>query len=329
MKILVTGGSGFLGGHLIPKLVASGHDVFALIRSNKDAPRLSSLGATPIIGDLETSDRAVLPEIEAVVHAAAYFRFAGPRQPYFAANVAGTKTLLDAAQRAGATSFIYISAAGVIMDDSGSRVRNANETAPTYPESFSGYLASKAQAEALVLAANRDGFRTIALRPAALWGPGDPFSKQLPDLISRGQFVFFDRGDYPFAAVHVDNVVEAVERALERGHGGHVYFIRDREIGTFREFISLIADAQGVSIEAVRSIPYWLASLIGRSLELFARLTRSKDDPPLSRSLVRMIGREFTVDDSAARLELGYVGNISREAARQQYLDRSVGRTGA
>ena len=60
---------------------------------------------------------------------------------------------------------------------------------------------------------------------------------------------------------------------------------------------------------------------IGWFMEIFARLTFKKGDPPLSRSLVRMIGREFTVDDRAARRELGYVGNTSREAGRQQYLD--------
>jgi hypothetical protein len=68
-------------------------------------------------------------------------------------------------------------------------------------------------------------------------------------------------------------------------------------------------------------VPYWLAFTIGWLMEIFARLTFKKGDPPLSRSLVRMIGREFTVDDSAARRELGYVGNTSREVGRREYLD--------
>ncbi len=65
----------------------------------------------------------------------------------------------------------------------------------------------------------------------------------------------------------------------------------------------------------------WLAFITGRFMEVFAALTFKKGDPPLSRSLVRMIGREFTVDDIAARRELGYVGGTSREAGRQMYLD--------
>jgi nucleoside-diphosphate-sugar epimerase len=133
MNILVTGGAGLLGGHLIPKLVAGDHRVIALIRSAKDAPRLGAMGATPIMGDLLTSDSLPLPAIDAVVHAAAYFRFAGPRAPYFETNVEGTKALLRAAERAGADTFVHISAAGVIMDDRGSPTRNADERARTYP----------------------------------------------------------------------------------------------------------------------------------------------------------------------------------------------------
>ena len=321
MKILVTGGPGFLGGHLIPKLVAKGHEVFALTRSSRDSPKLSALGATPLVGDLEASDSMRMPAFDAVVHGAAYFRFAGPREPYFKTNVEGTNAVLRAAERAGARTFVHISAAGVIMDDRGSRIRNADERAGTYPKSFSGYIASKAQSEALVLAANKPGFRTIALRPPALWGPGDAFSKQLPQAVSSGQFAFIDRGDYPFATCHVLNVVEGIERGLERGQGGHAYFIRDQEVRTFREFISLIAQAQGVSIDGIRSIPYWLAFIVAGFMEAFAVLTRKQGDPPLSRSLVRAIGREFTIDDSAARRELRYVGTTSREAGRKMYLD--------
>lgn len=321
MKLLVTGGAGFLGGHLIPRLVAKGHEVFALTRSSKESPKLSALGATPLVGDLEASDSMLMPAVDAVVHGAAYFRFAGPRKPYFKINVDGTRALLRAAQRAGAKTFVHISAAGVIMDDRGSRICNADESARTYPQSFSGYIASKAQAEEAVLAANKPGFRTVALRPPALWGPGDNFSKQLPRAISSGQFAFVDRGDYPFATAHVVNVVEAVQRALENGQGGRAYFICDQAVKTFREFIGLIANTQGVSIDGLRSMPYWLAFTIGRFMEIFAALTFKKGDPPLSRSLVRMLGREFTIDDSAARRDLGYVGEMSREAGRQMYLD--------
>jgi nucleoside-diphosphate-sugar epimerase len=313
MKILVTGGSGFLGARLIPRLLDDGHTVFALARSTTSSKTVRALGATPVLGDLESTDGLSLPPIEAVVHAAAHFRFAGPRAPYFRANVAGTEALLIAAQKAGAATFVYISAGAVVMDDRGAPLRNVDETAPTYPHSFSGYIASKTQGEAAVLAANRAGFRTIALRPPAIWGPDGPFSKQLPGAIESGQFAFVARGEYPYSTIHVDNVVEAVQCALERGTGGRPYFINDRDPITFREFVAGLAEVEGLSIDNLRSVPYRVAFTLARAMEVVAALRSSNDtDPPLTRTMIRMIGREFTTNDAAARRELGYVGAIAR-----------------
>ena len=123
MSVLVTGGSGFLGARLVSTLVADGHDVLALARSASSGERVGGLGATPLTGDLETLETLRLPALDAVVHTAACFRFAGARKPYLRVNADGTKALLEAARRAGATSFVHVSAAGVIMDGEGSPTR--------------------------------------------------------------------------------------------------------------------------------------------------------------------------------------------------------------
>ena len=311
MKLLVTGGSGFLGARLIPRLNADGHDVLALARSPRAIERVRNLGATPVMGDLETPELH-LPAIDAVIHTAAYFRFAGPRKPYFRTNVDGANVLMEAARRAGAKTFVHVSAAGVIMDDEGSPIRSADESAPTFPDSFSAYIASKARADAAVLAADRADFRTIAIRPPAIWGPGDPFSRAIPEVIGSGRFRFIDRGDYPFATCHVDNVIEALQCALVRGEGGRAYFVTDPNATTFRDFIAMLASLHGLSIERLGSMPYRLAFTLGRLMETASAIAFSQKDPPLSRALVRMIGREFTLDDSAARHSLGYAGRTSR-----------------
>lgn len=312
MKILVTGGSGFLGSRLVPKLIAEGHDVVAMARSASADDTLRALGAEPVRGDLNTLGDMAMPPVDAVIHLAAHFRFAGPRAPYFQVNVDGTKALLKAVQAAGASSFIYLTAAAVIMDDRGSPIRNSDESAPTFPRSFSPYIASKATSEAGILAANRPGFRTIVIRPPGIWGPGDAFSRNIPHAIRSGQFAFIARGDYPYSTCHVDNVSEALICALDRGEGGKAYFIRDRENTTFRAFIDGLAKLQGLSIDQLRSVPYGMAFFMGRMMELGARLRRSDQDPPLTRTMVRLIGREFTIDDSAARRDLGYLGKVSR-----------------
>ncbi len=312
MRIFVTGGSGFVGSRLIPSLAAAGHEVLALARSATADAALRQAGAEPVRGDLDQAERLVLPAVEAVVHAAAYFHFAGPRAPYFRTNLAGTQALLAAAEKAGAGAFVFISAAGIIMDDRGTPVRGADETRPTFPDSFSGYIASKARAEAAVLAADRPGFRTIALRPSAIWGPGDPFSRAIPQAIQTRRFAFVDRGDYTFSTCHVDNVVEAVHCALAAQAAGRAFFIKDRDETTFRAFVAGLAGVQGLSIETLPSLPYWAAFNLGRLMEVGAALSGSKEDPALSRTLVRLIGREFTIDDAAARDVLGYVGLRTR-----------------
>ena len=312
MRIFVTGGSGFLGSRMIRTLVNLDHEVFALARSPSSIERVRTLGATPISGDLERPENFSIPKVEAVVHAAAYFRFAGPRSPYFRANLEGTRAMLTAARNAGAATFVYLSAGAVVMDDRGSPIRDADERAPTFPNSFSGYIASKAQGEAAVLAANKPGFRALAIRPPAIWGPGDPFSRALPDAIGSGKFAFIERGDYPFAICHVDNVIEAVRCALVRGTGGRAYFIKDHEPTTFRDFVAMLADLRGLSIGGLKSVPYRLAFTLGRLMEIGAAIISSTSDPSLSRTLVRMIGREFTVCDASARGELGYLASVSR-----------------
>ncbi len=321
MRILVTGATGLLGGRLVAQLARDGHEVLALTRSRASYARLRAAGAAPLDGDLDDPAPPALPALDAVVHAAARFRFAGPREAFFRTNVDATARLLEASARAGARSFVYISAAGIVMDDAGRPMRRVDETAPTHPEHFSGYLASKARAEQLVLRADKPGFRTLAIRPPALWGPGDPFSRALPRALASGRFAFIERGDHGFATCHVDNVIEAVQCALERGRGGRAYFVADSDTLSFRQFISSLAALQGLSVERVGSMSYRMAWNLGRLMEVFWSLARRPGDPPLSRSLVRMIGREFTLDDGAARRELGYAGNTSRAAGLRGYAE--------
>ena len=122
MKLFVTGGSGFFGSRMIKRLAADGHTVFALARSEASDAKIRLLGATPVRGDLERPETLSLPAIDAVVHAAAYFRFAGPRKPYFSTNVTGTSAILKAAEKAGAKTFVYVSAGAVVMDNRGTPV---------------------------------------------------------------------------------------------------------------------------------------------------------------------------------------------------------------
>lgn len=318
MTTFVTGGSGFLGRRIVPALVEAGHMVYALSRSEASDRTLAGFGAVPVRGDLG-QDMPQLPRVDTVVHAAAHFRLAGPRAPYFETNVEGTNRLLQAAREAGAGTFIFVSAAAVVMDDAGTPARGMTEAAMTYPHSSMPYIASKAQAEAAVLSANAPGFRTLALRPPAIWGNGDALSIALPTLLRRRMFGFIDKGQFPCVTCHADNVVEAVLCAIRAEAGGTAYFINDREPTTFRAFVIDVARSLGQDASRAPSMPYGVARRMGGLMEALWSLVGASGDPPLSRTMVRLIGRAFTTSDAAARRDLGYVGKRTRAAGLAQY----------
>lgn len=274
------------------------------------------MGVEILRGDLDAPRTLKLSAIDAVVHAAAHFRLAGPRRPFFKTNVRGTKALLAAAKKAGARHFIGIGAAAVVMDNRGSALDNVDESAPTFPRSFSAYIASKAQAERLVLAAHGPDLRTLVLRPPGIWGPGDAFSAALK---GGGAFAFINRGAYPCVTCHVDNVAEAVSCALSSGAGGRAYFVNDPEPTSFRAFVMSIGAAIGRDLSRTPSVPYGVAWYTGLAMEWGAFIAGSRQDPPLSRTLVRLIGRASTTDDSAARRDLGYRGTVSRAEGLATY----------
>jgi hypothetical protein len=97
-----------------------------------------------------------------------------------------------------------------------------------------------------------------------------------------------------------------------RARSNGPYFINDRDLATFREFVAGLAEVDGLSIGDLRSVPYRVAFTHGRLMEAVAAMPSDKGDPPLTPTMVRMIGREFTTNDAAARRELGYVGAMTR-----------------
>jgi nucleoside-diphosphate-sugar epimerase len=318
MPVFVTGGTGFLGRRIVTALSRAGEEVIALSRSDASDRMLAGLGARPWRGDLGSMDRP-LPAVTAVVHAAAHFRMTGSPQTFARINVDGTRRLLAAARAAGAAAFVQVSAAAVVMDDRGTPAIDADETAATFPDSRFPYIASKARAEAAVLRAAAPGFRTVALRPPGIWGPGDAFATALPPMLRRRQFGFVGGGRFPCVTCHADNVVESVLCTLRGDATGRAYFVNDREPTTFRDFVIGLADALGLDARRAPSLPYPVAATLGRTMEIAWKVGRRRNDPPLSRTMVRLIGRPFTTSDAAARRDLGYVGLTGRAQGLAAY----------
>jgi nucleoside-diphosphate-sugar epimerase len=304
MQIFVTGASGFVGGAATRRLVADGHRVRAMARSEQSAQAVRALGAEPVRCDLETVRGADLADADAVLHCAAFVEGWGPRDAWYRGNVLGTRAVLDAAREAGVRRFIHIGTEAAIVH--GQHVDGADEDYPLAPQSPYPYCATKAQAEMLVRSANSATFTTIVLRPRFIWGPGD--TTLLPAIVEMaraGKWAWVDQGRARTSTTHIDNLVHAIVLALGAGRGGEAYFILDDGTHTLREVVSGMAASAGLTLPE-RSIPAWLADLAGWICEGAWRAFDLKGMPPLTRHAAMVMSRTCVLRGDKARRELGY-----------------------
>jgi len=313
-KAFVTGGSGFIGGRLIGRLVREGVAVRALVRSDSSAAKVDAVGAEPVRGDLDDEDamRAGAEGCKYAFHAAAKVEDWGDPGDFERINVDGTSRALRATRSAGVQRFVHVGTEAALL--AGDPLVNADESAPLRPDSKSLYPATKARAERAVRNASADGFTTTVVRPRFVWGPGD--TTVLPTLVETvesGKFAFIGGGKHRTSTTHVDNAVEGLVLAADKGRAGAAYFVTDGDPIVFREWIERLLATQGVEVPG-RSIPRPVAAAVAAGGEALWKLRRKTDSPPpVTRFTVWVSGLECTLDDSAARRDLGYVPVITRE----------------
>lgn len=319
MQIFLTGGSGFVGGHVIEALVRGGHDVRALARSDRAAGQVRALGATPVRGELGAVTPAMLAGAEAVIHAAAFVEEWGTREQFWRGNVEGTGNMLDAARAAGVRRFIHVGTEAALF--AGDDLVGVDETAPYPTRQRYLYSETKAEAERRVLQANTAAFTTLSIRPRFVWGPRD--TSVLPTILRMaraGSFAWIGGGRARTSTTHVANLVHALTLALTRGAGGRAYFVADDGERTLREFLTALAATQGVDLGA-RTLPGRLARSLARVVEGVWRLLGVRRPPPMTRFAVDMMACSVTVDTTRARQELGYAPVISVAAGLRQLAD--------
>lgn len=303
MRVFVTGGSGFVGGHLIERLVRDGHEVLAMARSASSGKAVEALGAKAVTASLGALAPEHLAGIDALIHCAAYVEEHGTRAQFFEANVEGTRNALDAASKAGVKRFVHVGTEAALFD--GRDLVRVNESHPYPTRHRFLYPETKAEAEKLVLAANgRAGMTTISIRPRFVWGPRD--TSILPAVLemnAKGAYAWLDHGRHQTSSCHVANLVEALVLALEKGQGGHAYFVTDGVDRSIRDTLSSLAETRGVTLPS-RNLPSWLARPLSAVVETLWSITGAR--PPMSRFAIAMMSSTVTVDDSAARRDLGY-----------------------
>ncbi|MFI8387667.1 NAD-dependent epimerase/dehydratase family protein [Streptomyces sp. NPDC085540] len=327
VKILVTGASGFLGGHLVDGALHQGHQVRALVRPGSDAVRLRSLpGVEVVTGDLtdEGSLGRAAAGCQAVLHSAARVVDHGSRAQFEAANVTGTQRLLAAARSAGARRFVFVSSPSALM-----RVREGDrlgidESTP-YPQRwFNLYCETKAIAEQHVRAADAPEFTTCAVRPRGIWGPRDHagFLPRMVDAMRAGRLPDLSGGKRVLVSLcHVDNAVDACLRAAlaPAGRvGGKAYFVADREETDLWPFLARVGALFDCPPPAPR-IPLLLGRGMAAAVETGWRLRHrsaaggaTDATPPLSRYMMALLTRSATYDTAAARHDLGYTAPCSQ-----------------
>lgn len=312
---LVTGGSGFVGGHLIPRLIEAGWQVCGIGRSGQSRAAVAALGAEPREADL--SDPAALERamvgVDTVFHVAAHFKLWGPYRTFRTMNVDGTRNVVTAAERAGVRRVVYVSAAAVVMGRPEPQ-RGATEDLPLHRVGFAPYSASKAEAEEILRAANgrRKGFSTIAIRPPFIWGPDMPALDRMVETVEAGQFQWVAGGGQTMSTCQVENLCQALILAADRGKDGAAYFVSDGVDTTLKAFLTRLLSSRGVTPKD-RAVPFGVAWTMAGVMGTAWRLLRLRGEPPITRQMLRLIGKDFTVDISRARTDLGYAPVLSPE----------------
>ena len=317
----VTGGSGFVGGRLIERLVREGWSVSALARSDRAADSVRSRGAAPVRGDL--SDRAALEGglkgADVCFHVAAKVEDFGPWPAYVAVNVEGTRNVLRACRAAGVGRAVHVSTEAVLMH--GQPLIGADESYPLALRSPAPYSRSKALGEMVVLEESRDGLAAMIVRPRFVWGRGD--TTLLPVLVEgtrSGAFRWVGGGRHLTSTAHVENVVEGLLCAAEHGRGGRAYFVTDGDPLPFRDFVGELIATQGVTPPS-GSVPAPVARALAATGETAWKLLPLRGAPPLTRFASWVASQECTIDDTRARSELGYAPVVTREAGMRELRD--------
>ncbi len=304
MKVLVTGGTGFTGKALVRRLLDEGHVVVALdYKEGLKTQELRDWGAVVVIGSVTDQDvvtRAVAG-VDVVHHLAAAFRELDvPESHYDDVNVGGTRTMLAAAKAAGVKRFIYCSTCGVhgnIDNPPG------GEDAPIQPADY--YQHTKYLAEPVVLEAHCPAMPCVILRPAAIYGPGDPERFfMIFKRVASGKFPMFGTGKTLYHPLYIDNLVDALMLAMQPGKGdGQAYLIADEEYVAIEDLVRRTAQALGVDVR-IPHYPILPLMIAGHVCEKLCK--PFKITPPIFPRRVDWYrqNRAFKIDK--AKRDLGY-----------------------
>ena len=314
MKVLVTGATGFTGGHLAQYLGDCGDEVRALVRPKSrarfDASPLAKRGITACEGDLmdPESVRRAVDGVAVVYHIAATYREAGqPDSAYRAINVEGTRHVLDAARDAGVTRVVHCSTGGVH-----GHIANppANEDAPFNPGDV--YQETKLAAERLAREfGSARGLDVVVARPIGIYGPGDKRFLTMFRGLARGRFPMIGSGTPFYHLTFITDLVEGFRLCgTVPAARGRTYILAGPRYTTLEQLVQMVARELGVSPPRwhLPVWPFWTAGLLCELICVPLRI-----EPPIFRRRVDFYTKSRAFDTTRARNELGFAPKIDLE----------------
>lgn len=314
MRVLVTGATGFTGGHLAQSLAARGDEVRALVRPKSrarfDASPLPGKGVVAADGDLMDPGavRRAAEGVEVVYHIAATYREAGqPDSAYRAINVDGTRHVLEAAKAGGARRVVHCSTGGVHGHIAHPP---ANEEAPFNPGDV--YQDTKLEAEQAAREfGNRTGFDVVVARPIGIYGPGDTRFLRMFRGLARGRFPIIGSGQVFYHLTFIDDLVEGFRLCgTVAAATGRTYLLAGPRYTTLEQLVGLVAKELNVPAPRVHwpVWPFWTAGLLCEMVCVPLRI-----EPPIFRRRVDFYTKSRAFDTSRARTELGYSPTVDLE----------------
>lgn len=313
-KALVTGGGGFVGKAIVTRLLKLGIETYVLGRHRY--PEIEAMGATCVVGDV--SDGSVMHRaaagVDVVFHVAALAGIWGSWKEYYTTNVLGTEAVVNSCRKNGVSMLVYTSTPSVVFNRSD--INGGDESLPYAAEYLCHYARSKVIAEKCVLAANCPALLTCAIRPHLIWGPGDPHL--LPRLLASGRKKILKRvgdGSNMVDISYIDNVAHAhllaAKNLSEEGTAaGKPYFISQGEPVNLWNWINDLFTTMDID-KVQQSVSFPLAYRLGGLLEVFHKITRSVEEPRMTRFLAEQLAKShyFSIDN--ARKDLDYAPIIS------------------
>jgi nucleoside-diphosphate-sugar epimerase len=303
VNVLVTGATGFTGGHLARWLRDRGDRVRVLARNLERARALRDDGLEVVEGNLKDADSLARAArgVEIIYNIAALYRIAGlAPDEYRVVNATAAGALVDAAARAGARRVVHCSTVGVHGD-----VEHppADEDAPLRPGDV--YQETKLEGEVLArAAAARSGTELVIARPSGIYGPGDRRLFKLFGAIARRRFVMLGSGRIFYHLTYIDDLCEGFRLcARVPAAAGRTYIIAGGEVTTLNELVGIAAEVAGVSRPRLR-LPVWPVWVAGAACEAICRPLGI--EPPLYRRRVDFFTKSRAFDISRARRELGF-----------------------